>query len=133
MPFRHFSLDAAFTAALDADGLAGIGMMGCTWYYAALGNGAVRLVRGTADSPEQELLSVPYKNTELMLRMQVRDGFVSFLFGSGPDDLQPLGSAFPMAAGGWTGARPGIFCISKSRNPAGYADFRSVRILRCQE
>ena len=108
-------------------------MMGHTWYYTALTGGAIRLVSGTADGTEQELLSLPYEKTELTLRMQVRDGFVSFLFGSGPDDLQPLGGVFPLAAGGWTGARPGIFCISKSLNPAGYADFRSVRILRCPE
>ncbi len=133
MLFRDFCLDTVLTAVLDTDGFAGIGMMGRTWYYAALGNNAVSLIRGTADSPEQELLSAPYEKTELTLRMQVRDRFVSFLFGSCPGDLQPLGDAFPLVAGGWTGARPGIFCISKSRSPAGYADFHSVRILRHPE
>ncbi len=133
MLFRNFDMDVFFSAALGPDGLAGAGMMGRTWYYAALGNDAVRLIRGTEEDTEQEILSVPCKKTELMLRLHVCEGHVSFLFGTGPADLQPLGNALPMAAGGWTGARPGIFCLSLGSEPAGYADFRAVSMAEIPE
>ena len=133
MLFRDFDLDVSFSAALGSGGIAGAGIMGRTWYYAALGNGAVRLVRGTAEEPERQLLCLEYKKTELTLRMCVRNGFVSFLFGSGPSDLRPLGDSLPMAAGGWTGARPGIFCLGRGNEPAGYADFHSVRMRKSPE
>ena len=133
MLFRNFNMDAVLTPVLETGGFAGIGIVGHTWYYAAFGNGAVRLVRGTSDGAEQELLCLPYQKTELTLRMCIREGFVSFLFGSALSGLQPLGDAFPLAAGGWTGARPGIFCLSRQSGPAGYADFRSVRITECPE
>ena len=126
-------MEADLSAALETDGFAGIGIMGRTWYYAAFGNGAVRLFHGTAEGAEQELAGLPYQKTELTLRMCIREGFVSFLFGSGLSAFQPLGDAYPLAAGGWTGARPGIFCLSRKSGPAGYADFHSVRMTECPE
>ena len=55
--------------------------MGNNYFYAALRNGAVRLVSGSAEEAEKELLSFPYKKAELLLRLRVRNGFVSFFFG----------------------------------------------------
>ena len=40
-----------------------------------------------------------------------------------------MGAPFAAAPGGWTGARPGIFCMNRQgRVSAGYADFDYVRI-----
>ena len=64
------------------------------------------------------------EKAELLLRLRVRNGFVSFFFCMDGSDPEPLGETFPMAPGGWTGARPGIFCTGSS----GYADFHSVLI-----
>ena len=56
--------------------------------------------------------------------MRVRDGEVSFLFGPGLSSLTPLGGPMPMVPGGWTGARPGFFCLSSGSEPGGFADVR---------
>ncbi len=39
----------------------------------------------------------------------------------------PAGEELPLSPGGWTGARPGIFCLGKTDGPSGYADFKYVR------
>ena len=131
MPYRDFDMDCLFSAALNSHTRAGAGMMGARYVYAALSCGAVRLYAGTEDGEEKELCALPCEKTELLLRMRVRDGLVRFFFGSGEEFLQPLGDSFPMEAGGWTGARPGFFCLSTGGEPGGYADFRYVGIRGC--
>ena len=76
----------------------------------------------------EELLSVPYEKTELALRLRVRNGEVSCLFGPDLSSLAPLGGPFPMVPGGWTGARPGFFCLSADGKPGGFADVLLARI-----
>ena len=123
MPGRDFDMDVRLTApAGDAAG-AGIGLMGRSYACCALRGGAVRLIHGAAEGEEREILARPWQGAEVMLRLRVRDGFASFCFGADERDLTDLGEPFPMAPGGWTGARPGIFCIGSG----GYADVRSVR------
>ena len=124
MTCRDFDMDVRLGVPRIGPAAAGAGMMGKTSVYAALKGGLVRLVRGGAEEPERELLAVPYKKTELLLRLQVCDGSVSFRFGPEPDNLAPLGASFPMVPGEWTGARPGFFCTG----PGGYADVRSACI-----
>ena len=128
MPWRNFDMDLSFSTRLNGQDRAGAGMMGSRYVYAAASPGAVRLFEGSADGMEQELSVLPYEKTELLLRMRVRDGQVSFFFGSDETHLRPLGASCPMEPGGWTGARPGIFCLSKDGRSDGYADFRSVRL-----
>ncbi len=121
-------MDLSFSARLNTQDRAGAGIMGSRYVYAAVSPGAVRLLEGSADGVERELSVLPYEKTELLLRMRIRDGQVSFFFGSCGTDLRPLGTACPMEPGGWTGARPGIFCLTKESCSDGYADFRSVRL-----
>ena len=124
MPCRNFDMDVRFSVPqLELAG-AGAGVMGSAYTFVVLKGRRVRLVRGGTEEPEQEILSRPFEKAELLLRLQIRDGYVSFLFGSDDRGLSPLGEAFPMAPGGWTGARPGFFCTG----PEGYADVHSVRI-----
>lgn len=124
MTSRNFDMDVRLTVPRSDTAVTGIGLMGNNYFYAALRNGAVRLVSGSAEEAEKELLSFPYKKAELLLRLRVRNGFVSFFFGTFGCDPEPLGGPFPMVPGGWTGARPGIFCTGNN----GYADIHSVLI-----
>ncbi len=124
MTCRDFDMDVRLSVPYLGPAAAGAGIMGKAYVFAALKDGMARLVRGGAETPEREILALPYRKTELTLRLQVRDGTVSFMFGPDPDALEPLGTSFPMVPGGWTGARPGFFCTGSG----GYADVRSVRI-----
>ena len=124
MTCRDFDMDILFSVPRLGPAGAGAGVMGTAYTYAVLREGRIRLVRGGAEEAEREVLSVPYEKAELTLRLHVRDGSVSFLYGPDDRSLSPLGGAFPMAPGGWTGARPGFFCLGSE----GYADVRSVRI-----
>ena len=124
MTCRDFDMDTRLKASCSASASAGIGLMGNSYLYAVLRDKSVRLVRGSSEEGEEEMLAYPYEKAELLLRLRVRNGFVSFFFGSNSCDPKPLGETFPMAPGGWTGARPGIFCTGSS----GYADFHSVLI-----
>ncbi len=128
MTARDFDLDLCCTLSLAGEGSFGAGMMGKEYTFLAVRRGAVRLVRGSADGPEEELLSVPYEKTELALRLRVRNGEVSCLFGPDLSSLAPLGGPFPMVPGGWTGARPGFFCLSADGKPGGFADVLLARI-----
>lgn len=124
MTCRSFDLDVRMTLSPAGPHSAGVGLMGNSYVFAALGGGALRLVRGGAEEQERPVLARPYEKTELTLRLRVREGQVSFFFGADEGSLTALGEAFPMAPGGWTGARPGIFCTGD----AGYADIHSVRV-----
>ncbi len=128
MTCPDFDMDLLCTVSLSGSGTAGIAMMGREYSYLALRGGSVRLVRGSAEGPETVMREQAHEKTELALRMKVRRGTVSFLYGSGLDALHPLGDPFPMTPGGWTGARPGFFCLSPDGNPGGYADVRLVRL-----
>ena len=67
---------------------------------------------------------------EICFRMAVREGSVSFYYGKDPECLKPLGEAVPMTCGGWTGARPGFFCLNTAGSRGGYADVKRVSITR---
>lgn len=124
MTCRNFDMDVRMSLSPAGPKGAGIGLMGNPYVFAALREGALRLIRGDGEKGERQVLARPYEKAELTLRLRVRDGFVSFYFGADEGSLMPLGEAVPMAPGGWTSARPGIFCTGA----AGYADVHSVRM-----
>jgi beta-xylosidase len=116
---------------------AGIGMMGYRYAYAAVENDRIVLVSGSVREinrferervTETVLCSMPLNGNEATLRMSVRDGKYRFLCGVGGGALAPLGDEQELSAGGWTGARPGIFCFSDAGNWGGYADFEYCRV-----
>ena len=138
MQRRNFDLDVRLTLAGQPGDQAGLAMMGYTYYYAALTDGRVRLVRGEATEhglreretvTETELCAAHWDQNEILLRMRVREGNVSFFYGKTESNLQPLGAAYPMTCGGWTGARPGIFCMNTAGRQGGWADFAWARFL----
>ncbi len=139
MQSHDFDMDVQFnTHAQDGD-IAGVGMMGYTYYYIALGQGRVSLKMGMAmeisrwvpervtETPISEGMW-PY--AEILLRMRVRRGNVSFFYGDGPHSLHPLGGEYPMTCGGWTGARPGLFVLNTLGHWGGWADVSFVKITK---
>lgn len=123
MPCRDFDMDVRLTVSADGAARAGIGLMGRRYACAALCGDAIRLFHGDAEGAEREVLSRPCAGADVMLRLRVRDGLAAFCFAADGRDPTVLGEPFPMAAGGWTGARPGVFCMGCG----GYADVHSVR------
>ena len=128
MTCRNFDLDVTVSLSLRTDDRFGLCMMGAEYTALEWKNGCVRLLRGGADKPESKLLFSPSSGGEMLLRMQVREGMVSFLFGEKADSLQPLGDPLPMSAGGWTGARPGVYCLGPGKPAGAFADIRSADI-----
>lgn len=126
MPCRDFDMDVRLTVSAGESTRAGIGMMGERYAYAALCGDAIRLFHGAKDGAEREILSRPCETAKLLLRLRVRKGLAAFFYGTEGREPVALGEPFPMAPGGWTGARPGIFCIGSG----GHADIRSVRITK---
>ena len=119
-------MDVRLTVSAGESTRAGIGMMGERYAYTALCGDAVRLFHGASDGAEREILSRPCETAKLLLRLRVRKGLAAFFYGTEGREPVALGEPFPMAPGGWTGARPGIFCIGSG----GHADIRSVRITK---
>ena len=139
MQSYDFDMDVMFrTHSQDGD-IAGVGMMGYTYYYMALGQSRVSLKMGMATEisrwvpervTENTITEVMWLHSEIMLRMRVRGGNVSFFFGEGQHSLRPLGGEFPMTCGGWTGARPGLFVMNTLGHWGGWADVEYVRITK---
>ena len=137
MQSHDFDMDAVFwTHAQDGD-ISGIGMMGYTYYYIALGQGRVSLKMGMVNEisrwvpervTETPISEVMWPYPEISLRMRVRRGNVSFYYGEGQQSMRPLGGEYPMTCGGWTGARPGIFTLNTLGRWGGWADVKYVKI-----
>ena len=114
---------------------AGIGMMGYTYHYLALFPGELRLIQGLAEThsrhvptavQEHVLESRPYAGSEVHLKLRVADGRVRFFGSADGNVFEPFGDELPLSPGGWTGARPGLFAMSREVS-GGYADFAYCR------
>lgn len=142
MQSRDFDMDARFCACLRAGDLTGLGMMGYTYSYIALGREEVRLAVGRAEEisrweaervTETTVAKAPWPQTDILLRLRVRQGKASFFFGEDSASLRPLGNEYPLACGGWTGARPGLFALNTQGRWGGWADVQFVRITNCNK
>ena len=140
MQRRDFDMDARFAFRLQPGDRCGIGVMGYTGHFAAVQQGKLLLLRDTAQDrghrlapsvTEEILCSVPVSGElSLTLRLRVRDGQGRFYILREGQTPVPFGEAFPLSQGGWTGARPGIFCLNTGDRPGGYADFEYVHFSR---
>ena len=131
MQSRDFDMDVRYALHLRDSDLAGIGMMGYTYHYIAVGQGRVSLREGTVTEvnrwtrervTERVLAEAPWPGDGVLLRMRVRDGKVSFLYVDDPRTLSPLGGEYPMTCGGWVGARPGLIVMNTRGAWGGWAD-----------
>ena len=114
---------------------AGIAVMGYTYRYVCLQQGAIALYEGNAQElsrREAEIVSetclarIPFDGSSVTFTLDIYDGYASFGFNG-----QPIGEPFLMTAGGWTSARPGIFCANfqtDTESQSAWADFAEVRI-----
>ncbi|HPF86477.1 MAG TPA: glycoside hydrolase 43 family protein [Candidatus Limiplasma sp.] len=119
-----FSMQVRLTLHPDTlEDCAGIAVMGYTYHYLALYAGELRLVRGTAEDRgrhvpvrvrETVLAYRPVAGDTVVLQLQIRNGRVRFFYGEAEPAATPIGSEAALSCGGWTGARPGIFAMSKS-------------------
>ncbi len=137
MQHRDFDMDVTVRPALEAGDRCGVGRMGYAWHYCALEGDGVSLYRGEARevslrererTGESRLCTAALPPApERVLRLSVRDGVCRYFVRTG-DRFEPLGGPLPMENGGWTGARPGIFCFSAEGRIGGSALFSSVRV-----
>ena len=137
MQSPDFDFDVSVRLHARAEDRIGAGMMGYTYYYLYANGNYVRLIKGEAvragrrETPsvtETVLAEIPFDSDRLFIRMRVRQERVSFLYGERQDDLSPISDEFPMCAGGWTGARPGIFAFGRPGTGGGCGDFEYVRV-----
>ena len=77
---------------------------------------------------ETPISEAMWSYAEILFRMRVRHGSVSFFYGSSQRSLRPMGGEYPMACGGWTGARPGLFVLNTQGRWGGWADVKYVKI-----
>lgn len=136
MQYRNFDMETELSLHAQDGDEAGLAMMGLTYHYIVLRRGCIVLVKGVSQKvnrfyPErvQEtiLAQADTDVTSIRLKMQVREGQVQFFYAA-DGGWQPLGGSCPMHVGGWTGARPGIFCINRNSHRGGWADFAHVRV-----
>ena len=84
--------------------------------------------RGRPKVSETVLEDLPFAGNKLFIRMRVRRAQVSFFYGNKPDTLTSIGAEYPMSAGGWVGARPGIFAFNPQGVWGGWGDFNYVKV-----
>ena len=139
MPCRNFDMDIEMNVRLQPGEEAGAAMMGYTYYALALTADRVILKRGDAEEisrrerervTETVLAEAERDGDTALLRMRVREGKVLFYYGKDASGLKPIGEEVPMACGGWTGARPGFFCLNTAGTGGGWADIRRVSVIR---
>ena len=151
MQSYDFDMTVRLTLAAEEPGdRAGLAMMGYHYRYLSLEKTAqgylLQLVKGDArDFPrghqeqvhEETLESVLLECPEVWLRLQVRSDFsgsipkclTQFAYSTDGDDFRLIGDVREASAGGWVGAKPGIFAANfEGRISPGYADFLSCVI-----
>ena len=146
MQARNFDMVASLSTHFHPGDRAGIAMMGYPYHFLSTDGAHLRLVRGDAEEfgrgiperiTETVLAEIPCPAGPLRLRLRVRDGAMSFFF-SLPHDLSlplsalqeeswiRLGGSLPLSAGGWTAARPGLFCLNVRGVFGGWTDVEKV-------
>jgi beta-xylosidase len=113
--------------------IAGLTIMGPSYAYLVLtqNSNGVRLsyregsnARGGGSAREIE--GIPWQKHEIQLRVTVTDGAkCMFSYSSNDEHFISIGRSFEARAGGWIGAKVGIFHINPNLNPVnlGYSEF----------
>lgn len=123
---QAFDFDMETGVNVSGNCKAGVCMMGYEYHYIALEHGFICIYAGkgedhgrskSASVSEKLILKVAYNKSSAVLGATVRNGRYSFTLNGAP-----VGNEYRLTAGGWTGARPGIFCIDGD----GFADFEGV-------
>ena len=135
MQTYDFDMEASLELHLQPGDAAGIGMMGYPYHALTVEKGKIRLCRGEIaeygrfipETVRETLLAErEISAVKLMMRIRVRQGKMDFAFALPGQDWELIGEACSLAAGGWTAARPGLFCLNRHGMYGGYADIGSV-------
>ena len=130
-----FDMDVKMTPHLRPGDAAGIGVMSYPYFTLTLEEGKLQLRRGDVTEygrmiPDKIVETVLHEAEApagtVCLRMRVRAGRFCFLYAGEGEDFRLIGEEYPLTAGGWTGARPGLFCLNRQGQQGGYADVQSV-------
>ena len=120
--------------------ICGVGVMGFPYHCLVLEGETLRLVRGDIREidrftrervTETVLAEASWPDRTAVFWMRVRGGRVTF--GCRRPDEAPgtgvtVGETVPMACGGWTSARPGLFCLNLTSGIGGYTDVAWVHV-----
>ncbi|MBQ3704921.1 MAG: family 43 glycosylhydrolase [Clostridia bacterium] len=135
MQAYNFDMEVLWRLNLQDGDAAGIGIMGYPYHCMTVENGRIRILRGEiteyARFIPETVREIPLAETEwtgtcLRMRLRVRQGRMSFALEDGSGTWRELGESYSMAAGGWTSARPGIFCLNRRGQFGGWADAEYV-------
>ena len=135
MQCYNFDMEVSLRAESRPGDACGIGMIGYPYHYLSLENGRLRVIRGDIaeygrsipeDVRETVLADIPMAETELRMRLRVRRGEMRFEYAENGRPFRPIGETCPMAAGGWTSARPGLFCLNRTGRFGGHTDVNRV-------
>ena len=130
-----FCMEATLRLHFHEGDCAGMGMMGYPYHYVAVDGTDIRVVRGDVEEisrwvrervTETPIAKADLKETKVSLRMHVKQGKMRFCYAGADGVFQDIGGEYPLAPGGWTGARPGIFCMNTHGFAGGWVDVDSV-------
>ncbi|MFN8241781.1 MAG: glycoside hydrolase 43 family protein [Bacteroidales bacterium] len=133
LPAESFSIT---TKMRIGNGKAGLGILGRSYssiYMEKSGDSIlVKQVTCTdAEKKGREIINeaVILKNNEVYLRVSVSgpDANCSFSYSLNGKDFSKVGKEFKAVAGGWIGAKAGLFCLP-GKKVTGYADFDWFRV-----
>ena len=136
----RFTMETELVTHFTPEDRAGVAVMGYTYYSLAVEEHFVKLLQGRVwerglHQPEQVtetvLVQAPRGDAALPVKLRVRvwDGELCFSYAEGNGPWQPFGGTYAMTAGGWTGARPGIFCLNTRGPGGGWAEARYVHFI----
>jgi beta-xylosidase len=75
---------------------------------------------------ENEAMTLRQKTIYLRVKVNGPDAMCTFSYSIDGNDFKNIGKEFKAVAGGWIGAKVGIFCLGGGKS--GYADFDWFRI-----
>lgn len=76
---------------------------------------------------ENESIVIQENTVYLRVKVSAPDAMCTFSYSVDGTEFKPLGKEFKAVAGGWIGAKAGLFCLAGNRG-IGYADFDWFRI-----
>ena len=142
MQSYDFDMEISMKASSHPGDACGLGMIGYPYHYMSLENNRLRVIRGDItdygrslpeDIRETVLADIPMAENALRMRMRVRKGKMCFEFAVREDAWQRVGETYPMAAGGWTSARPGLYCLNRTGRFGGFMDVEWVHFQNTDE
>lgn len=126
----------ATTKVKIGNGRTGLVILGRSYAYISLEKtaGGLKIVQATCsgadkkgEETENESLISEQNSVYLRVKVTGPDAICTFGYSTDGSNFKPIGKEFKAVAGGWIGAKVGIYCISVDKT-LGFADFDWFRI-----